>query len=544
MPEMKANQPGFIGGWRIIWILSRYWLKGRLSRAALLWLLFGESFAIVFIAFGTQTVFAFANRFATNGPAGQFSTFALSLILAFVLVGLLQGGFSGSGLPVTSADVDYVFTSPVRPREIFGAKVLINSLTTVLFSFPPLLFLYITLARNYHTSLWTALPAGLATLLFLITALMLSADVTLSLSSNLGSTMKVIRNFLIVGVAIVGFVPVILLIPSVPRFLTPISQLLPSGLAAGLSVGLVTGTPWSLGLTLEAVALFAWFAASLLLGVRMSRNHSYEVLTIYGADNPVQSSGATKSLLRTSGMSVWSVVRSKESVIMRRSKERRGLLVSSLFLSAFMVIYSLAGIFQSSPTSFLFILFLVGSFGSGSASGWLEKERLWIIRTSAIDLRRYVREVYLARVTPLLMFLTPVTVAVGIPLIIGQLGQAGSYAVMLALPAALEVAAVMMGGGMYFAARYGQSTTDDILSSQAQQLTDVKRFLYQTIFNLLIVSPIMGLVLAGAEASTYIPVSPAALAAALFVAAGAYTYFVLRYLLNVSGDQIAKREDL
>ena len=81
---------------------------------------------MIFIAFGTQTIFAYANRFAVGGPVGQFSTFALSLILAFVLVGLLQGGFSGSGLPIVSADVDYVFTSPVRPREIFGAKILIN----------------------------------------------------------------------------------------------------------------------------------------------------------------------------------------------------------------------------------------------------------------------------------------------------------------------------------------------------------------------------------------------------------------------------------
>jgi hypothetical protein len=459
-------------------------------------------------------------------------------------VGLLQSGFSGSGLPIVSADVDYVFTSPVRPREIFGAKILINSLTTLLFSFPPLIFLYIILARNYGITLWAALPASLATLIFILTALILSADVTLSLGSGLGPKLKVIRNLLVVGVAVVAFVPVVLLVPSVPRYLAPISQILPSGLAADLSVGLVTGAPWSLGRAVEALGLSVWFGASLLLGIRMSRGHFYEVVTVYDADSPVHSSGPTKSLLQTSGRSVWSVVREKESVVMRRSKERRGLLVSSLFLSTFMVIYSLAGVFQSSPTSFLFILFFVGSFGSGSASGWLEKERLWVIRTSAVDVRRYVMEIYLARVIPLLLFLTPVTVAVGIPLVAGQIGQTGSYGVLLALPAALEVAAVMMGGGMYFAARYGQSTTDEILSSQSQQLTDVKRFLFQTVFNLALTAPIMGLVLAGAEVSGYIPVPPPILASVLFAVAGVYTLETLRRLLNASGDWIAKREDL
>jgi len=102
----------------------------------------------------------------------------------------------------------------------------------------------------------------------------------------------------------------------------------------------------------------------------------------------------------------------------------------------------------------------------------------------------------------------------------------------------------MMGGGMYFAARYGQSTTDDILSSQSQQLTDVKRFLFQTVFNLALTAPIMGLVLAGAEASGYIPLPPPILASILFVAAGAYTLEILRRLLNTSGGWIAKREDL
>ena len=532
-------------GWRNVGLLTRYWLKGRLTRATLIWIAFGETFALISIAFGSQVLLSFSSKFATGGAASGFTEFSLSLIFAFILVGLLQAGFAGSGLPVTSADVDYVFTSPVRPREIFGAKVLMNSFTTIVFSFPPMVFLYIMLAMADHTSLWSALPAGVATLVFLVTGLFLSADVTLSLTSNLGPKMKLVRNAIVFGVAAMGIIPVVLLIPSVPSTLTPISQILPSGLAANLSIGLVNGAPWGLNLLLDVMGLVIWFSGSLFLGIRMSRGHFYEVLQIYGSDNPRSTGdGKTKEMLKTAGKSIWTVVRNKETVVMQRSKERRGLLVSSLFLSSFMVIYSLAGTFQSSPTSFLFILFLVGSFGSGNASGWLEKERLWIIRTSAIDIRKYVREIYEARVTPLLLFLTPVTVAVGIPLVLGTLGQLGSFAVLLALPTALEVAAVMMGGGMYFAARFGQSTTDDILSSQAQQLTDVKRFLYQTVVNLVLVMPLMAMVLLATGTIVAVPISPPLLAAILFVASLVYTLEILRRLLKSSGDRISRRDDL
>ena len=92
------------------------------------------------------------------------SDVGLSLLLALFLVGLIQSGFNGSGLPVRSADVDYVFTSPVRPREVFAAKVLMNSFTTVLLSFPPVLALYFRLSLSYGTSLLDAVLAGLVTL--------------------------------------------------------------------------------------------------------------------------------------------------------------------------------------------------------------------------------------------------------------------------------------------------------------------------------------------------------------------------------------------
>ena len=538
---MKQGLPTQPAAWRSMLVLMRYWLKGRLTRAALIWILFGESFAVVGIAFGSQTLLAFSSKF---GVTQGFSEFALSLLLAFILVGLLQSGFSGSGLPVTAADVDYVFTAPVRPSEIFGAKVLINSLTTVLFSFPPMIFLYLRLALYYGTPLWSAVPAGLATLLFLVTGLVLSADVTLSLSSSIGPRVKVLRNILIVGVAAISILPVVLLIPGTPASLGPITQILPSGLTAAISIGLVNGGTWSFGLAADGALLLAWFAGSLLLGVRMSRGHFYEVLQVTDVGAQGSSEGGTGAQLQTTGRSVWSVIRDKEAVTMRRTKERRGLIVSSLFLSVFMIIYSLAGTFQSSPTSFLFILFLIGSFGSGNASGWLEKERLWIIKTSALDIRRYVREVYLARVTPLLLFLTPVTVVVGVPLFVEELGQPSAFAVLLALPSALEVAAVMMGGGVYFASRYGQSTADEILSSQAQQLTDVKRFLYQTVVNLVLVSPLMGLVLLEAQPISFLLLSPALLAVVLLVGSVGYTYWLLRRLLNASGDWILRREDL
>ncbi len=154
---MDSRNPDLPAGFRNVAILLRYWFKGRLSRAALIWLLLGEGFALVFIAFGTQSFLSFSTRF---GLGGGFSGSALGLIFAFILVGLLQSGFSGSGLPVSSADMDYVITSPVRPREIFAAKILMNSLTTVLLSFPPMLFLYFRLSASYGAPSSAAVLAG------------------------------------------------------------------------------------------------------------------------------------------------------------------------------------------------------------------------------------------------------------------------------------------------------------------------------------------------------------------------------------------------
>jgi len=525
--------------WNTIATLVRYWIKGRFTRTAAIVIIMGEGFSIVAVLFVGTTFLSFANRFSLGSG---LSDLGLSFILSLFLVGVIQSGFSGSGLPVSSADVDYVFTSPVKPREIFAAKILMNSLTTVLLSFPPILALYLRFSSSYGTPILSALLAGLVTLTFFAMGLVLSADVTLSLSSGIAERLKALRNALVVAIVAISLVPITLLIPGMPPSVSDLAQVLPSGLTAAISTELVSGQSWSLVSSIQLLLLLAWFGTFLALGLRMSRTHFYEVLQVYepgGSGDLVTESGNVT--LETEGRSVWSVVRRKEEVVMRRTKERRSLLINSLFLAGFMAIYSLSGIFQSSPTSFLLILFLIGSYGSGTASRWLEKERLWIVKTSAIDVRRYVKEVFRARVTPLLLVLSPVAIAVGVPLILSETGRPGSLlSVLLAVPGALEVAAIMMGGGMYFAARYGQSTTDDILSSQTQDLTDVRRFLFQAVINLVLISPLMGLVLgAGYLASPLV-----IWAAFLFSVSVLYTYVVLNRILNAAGDSITKREDL
>jgi len=520
-------------------------MKGRFTRATAVAMLVGESFGLLLVLFVGGTFLSFSSRFNLGGSISDAS---LSLLFAFFLVGLIQSGFNGSGLPVSSADVDYVFTAPVRPREVFAAKVLMNSVTTVLLSFPPVLVLYLRFAESYGTSAGSAVLAGMVTLAFFVMGLFLSADITLSMNSRLGPRLKLFRNGLMAAVVVISLVPLALLIPGAPPLLGEVVDVLPSGLAAQVSFNLVSGARWTVATGLGLAALGAWFLGLLALGVRMARSQFYEVLRLEDPGSPATGEGGEKgsSRLETRGLSVWAVVRSKERVMMSRTKETRSMLINTLFLAGFMVIYSLSGVFQSSPTSFLFILFIIGSFGSGTAARWLEKERLWIIKTSPLDLTRYVREAYRARVTPLLLLLSPVAAAVGAPLVLGDLNHPTSLLpIGLSLPGALEVAAVMMGGGMYFAARYGQSTADDLLLAQGQDLTDVKRFLYQTVINLLLVSPIMALVLAAGPAATALGASSLVpLSAALLGVALAYTVLILNYLLSAAGRSLRTREDL
>jgi hypothetical protein len=289
------------------------------------------------------------------------------------------------------------------------------------------------------------------------------------------------------------------------------------------------------------------FFVLLGVGTRLSQRNFYEVLQISDRD----SEGGVKDArlgrgLQTDGRPVWSVVRSKERVLMSRTKENRSLFVNALFLAGFMVVYSLSGVFLSSPTSFLFLLFIIGSFGSGNATRWLEKERLWLIKTSAVDLRRYVREVYRARVTPLLLVLSPVAAGVGAPLLIEKVnGPAFLLSIGLSLPGALEVAALMMAGGMFFAARYGQSSVDETLTTQGQDMADVRRFLYQTLINLGLVAPLMMLVLSAGYVLAFVGVSGLLLTTlGLGVAAFVYSAVALHLVLGSAGASLQKREDL
>lgn len=524
-------------------VLIRYWIKGRFTRATLIGLGVGEAFSVVFVLFGSSTYLSFSNKV---GLSTGLSEVAGSLLLALYLVGLIQSGFNGSGLPVNSSDVDYVFTSPVPPREVFGAKVLLNSLTTVLFGFPPVLVLYLRFAAYYHTSWVAALLAGGVTLVFLIIGLLLGADITLSLGHGIGDRKKIWRNAFISLVLVLTLLPITLLIPNIPSSIVDISRVLPNGLAATISVGLVSGTSAPLTNLVDLLLLLIWLSAFLILGVRLARGHFYELLEVSTPgvekfDRPYQ-----RSRLNPKGRSVWSVVRAKERILISRTRESRALFINAMFLSGFLIIYSLSGSFQSSPTSFLFILFIIGSFGSGTASRWIEKERLWIVKSSPVSMRRYVKEVFRARVGPLLFYLTPVTVAVGAPLVFSQLTQPSLLlGVVLALPGALEIAAITMAGGLYFASKYGQSSADDILSSQAQELADIRRFLFQTVINLIMVSPVIILVIVSESlAVSFGARSLPILAIGLLLVSTAFTVLSVNFLLNRAGDAISRREDL
>jgi len=161
-------------------------------------------------------------------------------------------------------------------------------------------------------------------------------------------------------------------------------------------------------------------------------------------------------------------------------------------------------------------------------------------------MRRYVKEVYRARAAPLLLYLSPVTVAVGLPLILGGLSQPSFLlGVILALPGALEIASITMAGGMYFASKYGQSSADDILSSQQQELADIRRFLFQTIINLVIVSPLILLVFVSETLVTILgPSYLPTLAVGLVAMSILFTSLSINFLLNKAGDAVNRREDL
>jgi len=131
-------------------------------------------------------------------------------------------------------------------------------------------------------------------------------------------------------------------------------------------------------------------------------------------------------------------------------------------------------------------------------------------------------------------------------LILGGLSQPSFLlGIILALPGTLEIASITMAGGMYFASKYGQSSADDILSSQQQELADIRRFLFQTIINLVIVSPLILLVFVSETLVTilgpgYLPI----LAVGLVSISILFTGFSINFLLNKAGDAVNRREDL
>jgi hypothetical protein len=98
---------------------------------------------------------------------------------------------------------------------------------------------------------------------------------------------------------------------------------------------------------------------------------------------------------------------------------------------------------------------------------------------------------------------------------------------------------------MYFASKYGQSSADDILSSQQQELADIRRFLFQTIINLVMVSPVLLLVFVSETLVTilgpgYLPT----LAVGLLSMSILFTSLSINFLLNKAGDAVSRREDL
>lgn len=515
-------------------------------------MLLGEAAISFFVLFAGGTFLAFSTRFGGSGGA-QLSEVSWSLVLSFYLIGMIQSGLGGFGLPITSADVDYVFTSPVKTTEVFAAKVLQSSVMTVLV-FPPILLLYLRSAMFYKTPIETALLSGLVTLVFFLIGLILSADLTLALKSDPGGGRRkiTILKYVFSGIIlIVSLVPLLFLIPGIPTYsLSNITRVFPSGIVAEITVGLVSGLGISVGRYILDFALLAiWFASLVIIGTRLSKRHFYEVLQITDSssrDSFVSGSNKSESKqnskLSVEGKSVWSIVGTKEKIVMKRTNEGRGLFFSALVLSVFFVVYALAGAFTSSPISFLFILFIIGSFGSGNAWSWMEKERLWILKTSSISLRRYVKQIFLARVRPLLLYLSPAILTVGGLLIATNLGRALILSrISIALAGAIEIASITMAGSMYFASKYAQSSGGDVLSSQGQDLANLKRTITQTIVNFLFISPIMLLVFSTSFIGAGLIIQSAIL---ISIATIVYTVTILNFILNRAGDSIARREDL
>jgi len=83
------------------------------------------------------------------------------------------------------------------------------------------------------------------------------------------------------------------------------------------------------------------------------------------------------------------------------------------------------------------------------------------------------------------------------------------------------------------------------MSSQAQELADIRRFLFQTTINLIMVSPVIVLVLLSESLATTLgPRSLFPLAAGLVSLSIVFTILTINLLLNKAGDAVTRREDL
>ena len=291
-------------------------------------MLLGEIAISVFLLFAGGTFLSFSTRFGQTGGA-QITEASWGLVLGFYLVGLVQSGFSGAGLPFVSADVDYVFTAPVKTTEVFTAKILLNSVTTLL-TFPPIFFLYLRATFFYDTPAITAVIAGLVTLVFFFMGLLFSADITLAQRSNTGGRMSSLKYVLTGLILVASMIPLITLIPGAQSSLVlSVIHFFPSGIVAEITVGLVSGLGISFGsYVFDFALLLVWLVGFSIIGVGMSRRQFYELLQVTNPDQAETSLNGKSvvSKLNPEGKSVWSVVRTKERILMSRTKEARGLI--------------------------------------------------------------------------------------------------------------------------------------------------------------------------------------------------------------------------
>src|SRR5207249_10401559 len=119
----------------------------------------------------------------------------------------------------------------------------------------------------YRTGLSAALLAGMVTLVFLVIGLLLSADITLSLGRGIGQRKKMWRNLFITLVLVLTLLPITLLIPEVPGVMADAARILPNGLAATISVGLVSGTSGTIAYLADLMLLFGGLSGFRLLCV-------------------------------------------------------------------------------------------------------------------------------------------------------------------------------------------------------------------------------------------------------------------------------------